>query len=103
MFTRFRTATAAHVFDAPMIRIPPDAGGTPFLSALGEAYEFEEELYRQWLIRNAQDLKRTLEQTDFSTQPAVSKFLLALNSLLEFLHSIPEDSVALYSSDRSSD
>jgi hypothetical protein len=100
MFTRFRTATAEHVFNAPLIRIPLDAAGAEFLSALGGVYDNEEELYRQWLIRNANDLKCTLESPDFNTKPGVAKFLVGLTSLLEFLNSIPDDSIFLYSYDR---
>ncbi|MCA9070006.1 MAG: hypothetical protein KDA84_13835, partial [Planctomycetaceae bacterium] len=88
------------VFHAPLIPFPPQAAGAAFLEMLGEVYDSEEELHRQWLVRNAQELKTTLEHPQFPEHPNVARFLPELDSLLEFLQSLSEDVVAVFSSDR---
>lgn len=100
MFTRFQTPSAVHILNAPLIPFPPQAIGAAFLSMLGEVYDAEDEFHQQWLIRNAQDLKGTLEHPDFPESPKVSKFLTELESLLEFLQNVSEDTIAVCSSDR---
>ena len=99
MFTRFRTSEAVHVLESPKIPLAPDAAGAPFLILLGQSYECEEEIYRLWLIRNANELKAALE-AEVEPPSNVSKFVAGLKSLLEFLSSIPDDAVFVYSYDR---
>lgn len=99
MFTRFRTSEAVYVLESPKIPLAPNAAGAPFLILLGQSYECEEEVYRLWLIRNADDLKSALE-ADVEPPPNASRFVAGLKLLLEFLSSIPDDAVFVYSYDR---
>ena len=100
MFTRFRTASAVHVFDAPLVKIPPDLPGGTFLAALGGAYECEESHLRSRLLQGAGDLSAALEQPDFLSRSGVPKFLSALRSVIPFLAATSENEVFLYSYDR---
>jgi hypothetical protein len=100
MYTRFQTPSAVHVLDAPLINIPPDTPGAMFLGALGGAYEYEEDHLRSRLLQFAADLEVALQQDDLITRPGVDSFLVALRSVIEFLHSIDDNSVRLYSYER---
>lgn len=100
MFTRFQTATATHVLDAPLIKIPPETPGAMFLGALGGAYEFEEEHLCSRVLQFATDLEGALQQRDLSTRAGVPNFLAGLRSVIQFLQSASEPTVRLYSYER---
>jgi hypothetical protein len=102
MITRFRTASSEYVFDAPLIGsiLPRDAPGGMFLAALGGAYEIEEEHLRSRLLQFVMDLETTLGQSDLKSKRGVAKYLAALRSLIEFLQSVSDNSVYLYSYER---
>lgn len=100
MFTRFQTASAVHVLNAPLIEIPPDTPGAMFLSALGGAYEYEDEHLRSRLLQFAADLEVALHQETLITRPSVEAFLVGLHAVIEFLNSVEENAVRLYSYER---
>jgi len=100
MFTRFQTASAVHVLNAPLIKIPPDTPGAMFLGALGGAYEYEDEHLRSRLFQFAADLEVALQQRDLITRPGVEAFLVGLRAVMEFLNSVDENAVRLYSYER---
>jgi hypothetical protein len=109
MITQFRTASSTYIFDAPWLGsiLPPDAtlpsdlpGASMFLAALGGALEAEEEHLRSRLLQFAMDLETALEQSDFKSKGRVPKYLAALRSLIEFLQSAGDNSVCLYSYER---
>jgi hypothetical protein len=100
MFTRFRTLSQSHLFDAPLIKIPPSTGGALFLAALGGAYEFEEEQLRSRLIRAATELRLSLQQPDLQGGRGVPEFVTGLSAVLDFLNSVDDATVLLYSFDR---
>jgi hypothetical protein len=100
MFTRFQTSSAVHVFDAPLIKIPPDTPGAMFLGAIGGAFEHEEEHLRSRLLQFAADLEVALQQEELNTRRGVGAFLVGLRGVINFLNSVDENSVCLYSYER---
>lgn len=100
MFTRFLTSSAVHVFDAPLVKIMPDTPGAMFLQVIGGAYEYEEEHLCSRLLQFAVDLEVALQQSDHFTRPDLETFLVSLRSVIEFLRSVNENSVRLYSYER---
>lgn len=100
MFTRFRTASAVQVFNLPLVGLPPQVPGAMFLAALGGAYENEEEHLRSRLLQFATDLSVGLKQPDLMAWPGMQAFQAGLRSVIEFLQKSDENSVYLYSYDR---
>lgn len=100
MFTRFRAASGMHVMKAPLISVPDDFRGIDFLGYRSATYEYEEEYVRGWLLRIVKELKANLEQSGLDKKQSISEFLRALDPAIEFLESIPDEFVAMYSWDR---
>lgn len=100
MFTRFRTLSRCHWFNAPLIKIPPSTDGALFLAALGSAYEFEEEQLRSRLIQIATNLQLSLRQPELQGGRGVPEFETSLSAVLDFLNSVDDATVLLYSFDR---
>ncbi|MDB5344518.1 MAG: hypothetical protein JWP89_2895 [Schlesneria sp.] len=99
MFTRFQALSQSHLFDAPLIKIPPSTEGAQFLAALGGAYEFEEEQLRSHLIQAATELRLSLQQPDLQGGRGVPEFVTSLSAVLDFLNSVDDATVLLYSFD----
>jgi hypothetical protein len=100
MFTRFWTLSQYHWFNAPLIKIPPSTDGALFLAALGGAYEFEEEQLRSRLIQAATALRQSLQQPELQGGRGVPEFVTSLSAVLDFLNSVDDATVLLYSFDR---
>lgn len=100
MFTRFQTLSAVHIFDAPLIEIPPNTPGAMFLGTIGGAYEFDDEHLCSRLLQFGTDLEVAIQQPDLIRRRGVPEFLVTLRSVIEFLHSANENSVHLYSYER---
>lgn len=83
----------------PMANIPVDIRGVRFLTELTGAYDSEEQRLRLWVLRLGRELEAAIEQSDLISQQGVPEFLAELSAATEFLQSIPDESVSLYSYD----
>lgn len=86
--------------DAPLVKVPADIAGVRLIAELGIAYECEEEYLCSWLVRQGGELRAAVEEAELDREPGVSRFLAALKSAIDFLESVPDETVAIYSYDR---
>ncbi len=98
MYTQFTTGGSTFVFNAPLIKISPDAPGAAFLAAIGGAYESEERHLVVRLLREAKNLRTTVQQSPPTDKQ--TRFIAALVEVIAFLENTDENGVTLYSSDK---
>lgn len=90
MYTRFRSASGAHIMNVPL-EVPHEIMGARFFCLLTGTYEEEEEYTLSWVLRLAKEFKTALERSDLREQSHVPKLLASLRSTIGFLESIPDE------------